>query len=242
MLIRRQVFFSEFGDDRLYSITERCFGKLDALEAERKGITVAELRKRRAGYTGTGTVHDSINLKQTGTDPNAAAKRDLGAKKKGYTTANARDVQQESLEAFKEAKITKQGKPRSAKGVNSVYRDHMEDLVDNYKAGAENWKADRQGLRQMQKKVFDARNTPSTVNTNIPKPEVPKPSAARLPKPVKPNTSLVTSKVGLAGKALKSPGGLSRNSKIGLGIAGGTALLGAGGLAYRHYKNKNNNQ
>jgi hypothetical protein len=42
-------------------LREKLFGKLDALEAKRLGISVTDLRRNRASINETGTVHDLIN-------------------------------------------------------------------------------------------------------------------------------------------------------------------------------------
>ena len=42
-------------------LREKLFGKLDALEAKKLGISVTDLRRNRASINETGTVHDLIN-------------------------------------------------------------------------------------------------------------------------------------------------------------------------------------
>ena len=261
MYIKRKVFSvftdEETGEERLYSTTEilseesyleqKEFGKYDKKLAEQQGKTIEQIRQERAGFKGTGTVHDRINLRSgairgesagytekavkdmTNSELNSAFGRAVKARKEGYTNANVRRVNKNLLADYKAENL----------GFNkSAYKrasSELKDVMDQTKKEAEELTKNKQELTKnkikTQPRVNKLKETPKVEQPRV----EPKPASEKVLK------SDIGNKLKSSGQRLaKKRSWVARNPKtaaigagaLGLGIGGG-----AGVLAY-----KNNNK
>lgn len=101
-------------------LEQREFGKYDRLLAERDNVDLMTIRNRRAGFQGTGTVHDVINARsgQYGTVSGEFGAytdlSDFGKKTRKGVDRGVRNVNAEQLEQYKEKKQASRGDSKKA--------------------------------------------------------------------------------------------------------------------------------
>ena len=193
-------------------LREKMFGKLDALEAQRRGISVAELRARRAAAwkipaSPTNTVHDVINSG--------------GNIESGFG-------QMYREERSRANRLIRKGKSQSKDRNRLAFTEAQDKLAEqmiNESIDRQIKTREAQSVRQeeMNKFLKNKNNTPA-----------PKPAPNPTPKP---NPTTTTTPTGTGSKLGSSwikqnPG---KSAAIG---ATAVALTAAGIGAYKHYKDK----
>ncbi len=113
-------------------VRQKEFGKYDKALAEKEGVTVEQLRQRRAGFKGTGTVHDRINLRS-----NALAAEKAGIVGEG---SNIENVNKTLASKYKNNFLG------FSKSANKRVTDEVKGMVDASKKEAEAITAEAQEI------------------------------------------------------------------------------------------------
>lgn len=118
-------------------LRQKSFGKFDKALAEKQGISVEQLRQNRAGFEGTGTVNDRINLRSNG--PKSTEEALISSRKHGYSNANVEKVNKKILGEYKNQNLgfNKSANNRTSEVIKEEVNKAKESAKDTIKAAQE---------------------------------------------------------------------------------------------------------
>lgn len=123
-------------------LRQKSFGKFDKALAEKQGISVEQLRQGRAGFEGTGTVNDRINLRANGAKSTEEALL-ISSRKHGYSNANVEKTNKKILGEYKKQNLgfNKSANNRTSETIKEEVNKAKESAKETVKAAQEARKA-----------------------------------------------------------------------------------------------------